>query len=292
MGDHLLPWFHTGAHAPQAWVLMASAAERTKRIAIGCDVTVPLYRYHPIITAQAFATMGNIYPGRIILGVGTGEGMNEYPLHGSWPSWAERAEILTEAVDLIRRFWSNNEYFDYKGKHFKVKGLFCYDKPKGEIPIYWSAVGRHSAFLAGKCRAHLMTVKPPNECRDGIIKEYERGLRTSGGLKGMRKVVYFNIAYGKGDKLLQKVRRVMGPFLPEGWNARDPRDIERLTNSVHYELIKDKFLLCTNPDDLIEPLDRYRRSGFNSVIIGDWGIAPDELVEGLRIKVMPHFLQK
>lgn len=76
IGDHLLPWFHTEAHAPQAWVLMSSAAERTKRISIGCDVTVPLYRYHPIIAAQAFATMGNIYPGRIIMGVGTGEGMN------------------------------------------------------------------------------------------------------------------------------------------------------------------------------------------------------------------------
>jgi len=291
MGDHLLPWFHTEAHAPQAWVLMASMAERTSKISIGCDVTVPLYRYHPIIAAQAFATMGSMYPGRIVMGVGAGEGMNESPLLGLWPSWRERAEALAEAVDLIRRFWTGVDYFDYEGKYFKVKGIFCYDKPKGEIPIYWSAVGKRSAFLAGRCRTHLMTVKSPGECRDGIVEEYERGLRFGGTPQGMKKTVYFNVAYGKGDKLLRKARKVMGPFLPEGWNARDPREIESLTSSINQELIEEKFVLCSDPVELIEPLDEYRKAGMDSVIVGDWGIAPDELVEGFRTKVMPYFLK-
>jgi len=289
MGDHLLPWFHTEAHAPQAWVLMASMAERTGRISIGCDVTVPLYRYHPIITAQAFATMGNAYPGRIVMGVGAGEGMNESPLLGSWPSWEERAEALSEAVDLIRRFWNGEDYFDFEGKYFKVKGIFCYDKPKGEIPIYWSAIGKRSAFLAGRCQTHLLTVKSPAECEDGIIEEYERGLRSGGKHRAMKKAVYFNVAYGKGDRLLSKVRKVMGPFLPEGWNARDPREIEALTHSIKHELIEEKFALCSDPEELIGPLEEYKKAGMNSVIVGDWGIEPDELVEGFRTKIMPHF---
>jgi coenzyme F420-dependent glucose-6-phosphate dehydrogenase len=288
IGDHLLPWFHSNAHAPQAWVLMASAAERTRRISIGCDVTIPLYRYHPIVTAQAFATMDNVYPARIIMGVGTGEGMNEYPLLGHWPSWNERAEALVEAVDLMRNFWESEDYFDFEGKHFRVKGVFCYDKPKAKIPIYWSAVGRRSAFLAGRSRAHLMTVKSPEGCRD-IIEDYERGLISGGAVQGMMKAVYFNVAYGEGEELLKKVRKAMGPFLPESWNARDPREIESLTASVSRELIEEKFLLCSNPEDLIEPLDKYREAGMDRVIVGDWGISPDELVEGFRTKVMPYF---
>jgi len=292
MGDHLLPWFHTEAHAPQAWVLMASMAERTSRISIGCDVTVPLYRYHPVITAQAFATMGNVYPGRIVMGVGAGEGMNESPLLGSWPSWEERAEALAEAVDLMRRFWTGVDYFDYEGKYFKVKGIFCYDKPKGEVPIYWSAVGKRSAFLAGRCQTHLMTVKSPGECRDGVIEEYERGLGSGGKPGAMKKTVYFNVAYGKGDTLMKKVRKVMGPFLPGGWNARDPRAIESLTQSVKQELIEEKFVLCSDPEELIGPLEEYKKAGMNSVIVGDWGIAPDELVEGFRTRIMPYFSSK
>jgi len=289
MGDHLLPWFHMDGHSPQAWVLMASVAERTCKIAIGCDVTVPLYRYHPVIAAQAFATMGSIYPGRIIMGVGTGEGMNEFPILGKWPSWKERAEALVEAVELIRKFWNSEEYFDYEGKHFRVRGVFCYDKPNGEIPIYWSAVGRRSAFLAGKVGANLMTVKSPEECRDGIFEEYERGLRAGGVSKRTKKAVYFNVAYGKGEKLLRKVRKVMGPFLPDGWNARDPREIERLTSSVSQESIEEKFYLCSNPQDLIEPLDKYRKAGIDSVIVGDWGTAPDELIEGFRSRIVSYF---
>ncbi|MGQ9515131.1 MAG: LLM class flavin-dependent oxidoreductase [Thermoproteota archaeon] len=289
VGDHLLPWFHTEGHSPQAWVLMTSAAERTKKISIGCDVTVPLYRYHPIIAAHAFATMGSIYPGRIIMGVGTGEGMNEYPIIGRWPSWKERAEALVEAIELIRKFWRSEEYFDFEGKYFKVRGVFCYDKPKEEIPIYWSAVGKRSAFLAGKIHVNLMTVKSPDECEDGVVEEYESGLKIGGSIQGMKKVVYFNVAYGKGEDLLRKVRKVMGPFLPEGWGARDPREIEKSTSSVSKDLIEDKFFLCSNPQDLIEPLERYKKAGFDSVIVGDWGIAPDELIEGFRMNVIPYF---
>ncbi|MEM2970594.1 MAG: LLM class flavin-dependent oxidoreductase, partial [Candidatus Bathyarchaeia archaeon] len=86
--DHFHPWSHTNAHSGFAWVWMAVAAERTKKVLIG-SVTPPLLRYHPGVVAQAFATLNAMYPGRIFLCLATGESMNEDPLGLKWPSYRE-----------------------------------------------------------------------------------------------------------------------------------------------------------------------------------------------------------
>jgi alkanesulfonate monooxygenase SsuD/methylene tetrahydromethanopterin reductase-like flavin-dependent oxidoreductase (luciferase family) len=75
-GDHFLPWFHTHAHSPHAWVWLATAASKTKSISVGSDITVPMSKYHPLIVAQRFATMERLFPGRVLLGVGTGEAIS------------------------------------------------------------------------------------------------------------------------------------------------------------------------------------------------------------------------
>ena len=152
-----MPWFHTHAHVPQARVWIAGALERTRGIPVGSDVTVPMFKYHPIVVAQAFAAMSRIHPGRVLLGVGIGEAINEAPFLGRWPNWRELSETLSESLSLMRRFWDCDDYFDFEGKYFKVRGLFCYDKPKKPVPIFWSAFGPKSALLAGTEGDHLMT---------------------------------------------------------------------------------------------------------------------------------------
>jgi len=152
-----MPWFHTHAHVPQARVWIAGALERTRGIPVGSDVTVPMFKYHPIVVAQAFAAMSRIHPGRVLLGVGIGEAINEAPFLGRWPNWRELSETLSESLSLMRRFWDCDDYFDFEGKYFKVRVLFCYDKPKKPVLIFWSAFGPKSALLAGTEGDHLMT---------------------------------------------------------------------------------------------------------------------------------------
>src|SRR5690625_3050996 len=109
VSDHLQPWRHHGGHAPAALPWLGAAAARTERIQLGTSVLTPTLRYHPGVVAQAFATLGCLAPGRVVLGVGSGEAMNESPLGLTWPSGKERFARLKEAIQLIQKIWRDGK---------------------------------------------------------------------------------------------------------------------------------------------------------------------------------------
>jgi coenzyme F420-dependent glucose-6-phosphate dehydrogenase len=86
VSDHLQPWRHDGGHAPFAMSWLAALGAKTERIVMGTSVLTPTFRYHPGIVAQAFATLGCLYPDRVVLGLGTGESLNEVALASNGPS--------------------------------------------------------------------------------------------------------------------------------------------------------------------------------------------------------------
>ncbi len=100
VSDHFQPWRHEGGHAPFSLAWMTAVGERTKRLILGTSVLTPTFRYNPAVIAQAFATMGCLYPDRIFLGVGTGEALNEIATgyEGEWPEFKERYARLRESV--------------------------------------------------------------------------------------------------------------------------------------------------------------------------------------------------
>src|SRR3954465_13262300 len=100
--DHFQPWQDNEGHSGQAWVTMSALGAHTKSIWIGPTVTCPTFRYNPAVVAEAFASLSLLYPGRIFLGIGSGEALNEQAAVGSWPNWQERSERLIEATDIIR----------------------------------------------------------------------------------------------------------------------------------------------------------------------------------------------
>src|SRR2546426_426249 len=107
--------------------------ERTKRARIGTGVTTPINRYHPAIVAQAFATMATLHPGRVYLGLGTGEAMNEVPVGQRWPPFSERIERVEESIKIIRMLWSNGS-ISFTGKHFSITDAKLYLDHFGRIP--------------------------------------------------------------------------------------------------------------------------------------------------------------
>src|SRR5205085_1254436 len=120
-----------------------------KRVKLGTSVATPTFRYHPAVVAQAFGTLGCLYPGRVILGVGTGESMNESPLGIAWPDSKERFARLSEAIKLMRQLW-REERVTFEGTYYRTKDATIYDRPGEGVPIYIAASGESAARLAGR----------------------------------------------------------------------------------------------------------------------------------------------
>jgi coenzyme F420-dependent glucose-6-phosphate dehydrogenase len=122
ISDHFRPWKHHGGHAPFSLTWLGALGALTSRITIGTSVMTPTFRYHPAVVAQAFATLGVMFPDRIVLGVGTGESLNEVPSTGmTWPDFKERFARLREAVTLMRRLWTE-ELVTIEGQYYRTKG--------------------------------------------------------------------------------------------------------------------------------------------------------------------------
>jgi len=150
VSDHFQPWRHTDGHAPNCFAWLGALAARTERITIGTSVLTPTFRYHPAVVAQALATIGCLAEGRrVVLGVGTGESLNEVPLGVEWPDQKERFARLKEATELIRQLWTG-EFITFDGQFYKTKSATIYDRPKDPVELWIAASGPAAARLAGR----------------------------------------------------------------------------------------------------------------------------------------------
>ncbi len=150
VSDHFQPWKHTDGHAPSALAWLGALGARTQRVVIGTSVLTPTFRYHPSVVAQVFGTLGAMFPGRVVLGVGTGESLNEVPAIGmKWPETKERFARLREAITLIRRLW-REEHVTFEGEYYRTQDATIYDKPGKPVPIYVAAAGPAVAKYAGR----------------------------------------------------------------------------------------------------------------------------------------------
>ncbi|HMQ32114.1 MAG TPA: LLM class flavin-dependent oxidoreductase [Chloroflexaceae bacterium] len=156
MADHFQPWMDVQGHAPQAWVALGALGQRTLRIPFGTSVTCPIYRYRPTVVAQAFATLGALYPGRVFLGLGPGDARDEAPASGDWGDARERSDRLVEAVAIIRRLWQGGSV-THHGRHFHLSEARLYDLPPLPVPLYIAAKGPESMRLAGRHGDGLIT---------------------------------------------------------------------------------------------------------------------------------------
>ena len=181
--DHFQPWWRSG-HAGQAWIWLGAAAQATERVPVGPAVTVALHRYHPALVAQGFATLEAMYPGRVFVGLGSGESLNESPLGLDWPSPAEQLVALEEACRLIRRLWEG-ERVDHEGKFFRTKGAYLHTRPDKPPPLYVSAFHPGAARVAGRYGDGLWTMTDP-EAAPKLVDAYreaaEQARRDTGTL--------------------------------------------------------------------------------------------------------------
>ncbi len=176
--DHFEPWQDNLGHCSLAWVTLAALGQRTQRLLLGTAVTCPSYRYRPQLVAQAFASLGLLYPGRVFLGVGAGEAVNELPGGGGWGAYQERVARLEEAVMLIRRLWTG-EWVSHQGRYYPVEQARLYDVPSPPVPIYVAASGPKSMAMAGKIGDGLISFTE-QASQPELRQAFEQGARAAG----------------------------------------------------------------------------------------------------------------
>src|ERR1700689_2964741 len=153
--DHLQPWQANERPSGQAWLTMSAIGERTHRVWIGPTVTCPPFRYNPAVVAEAFSSLSLLYPGRIFLGIGSGEALNEQAAIGSWPKWPERSERLVEATEIIRKLWGG-EQLVHNGKYYNVNARL-YDPPAKTVPLLMAGNGPKAMRRVGQYADGLIT---------------------------------------------------------------------------------------------------------------------------------------
>jgi len=153
--DHFQPWQANQRHSGAAWITLAVLGAASKPAWIGTTVTCPIFRYHPAVVAQAFASLDQLYPGRVFLGVGSGEALNEQAVVGEWPRWRERWDRLIEAITVIRALWTGQPV-RHEGENYRVNAMLR-DPPPQPIPLLIAANGPRSMRLAGRHGDGLIT---------------------------------------------------------------------------------------------------------------------------------------
>ncbi|HEV7194570.1 MAG TPA: glucose-6-phosphate dehydrogenase (coenzyme-F420), partial [Pedococcus sp.] len=185
VSDHFQPWRHHGGHAPFSLAWLAAVGERTEWVQIGTSVMTPTFRYNPAVVAQAFGTLGSLYPGRLVLGIGTGEALNEVVVgsvaDGEWPEFKERFGRLREAVSLMRALWTQDRV-TFEGDYYRTVDATVYDRPDQPVPIYVAAGGPLVARYAGRSGDGFVCTsgKGAELYRDKLLPAVEEGLAKSG----------------------------------------------------------------------------------------------------------------
>jgi coenzyme F420-dependent glucose-6-phosphate dehydrogenase len=126
--DHLQPWWEPG-ESGHAWAWLGAAGRATKRCQLGPAVTVALQRYHPVLVAQGFMTLEEMFPGRVFVGIGSGESLNESPVGCDWPEPSDQLAALEEALTIIRRLW-DGETLETVGR-FRMKQAKLHTRSSG-----------------------------------------------------------------------------------------------------------------------------------------------------------------
>lgn len=289
--DHFQPWQPNEGHSGEAWVTLGALGARTANAWMGTTVTCPTLRYHPAVVAEAFASLSALYPGRIFLGVGSGEALNEQAATGVWPGWSERWERLIEAIAVIRALWSGEDV-KHRGKYYTVDGKLN-DPPAQPVPILTAANGPKAMRLAGQHGDGLIT--DPTTWRQ-LKPEWEAGARAAGkDPEDMPVMVEQFVTVG--DDTVARQSAELWRFLPKAFkayhNVCDPAEIQRRAQAEQpIEKVIGEWCNGANPQTHIEGIDRLFQSGVTVVNVHAAQNDQKGAIDFYRSKVLPHFARR
>jgi coenzyme F420-dependent glucose-6-phosphate dehydrogenase len=272
VSDHFQPWKHTDGHAPFAPAWMAAVLARTERIVLGTSVLTPTFRLHPSVVAHAFGTLGAMFPGRVILGVGTGESLNEVPATGlDWPELKERSARLREAIQLIRRLWSE-ERVSFEGQFYKTVSATIYDRPETPVPIYIAAGGPLNAKYAGRAGDGFICTS--GKGAELYVDELLPNVAIGRGESDLRdqpfeRMIEVKVSFDTDPaRALEDTRHwaALALSAEEKHSVGDPAEMERLASLLPIERVAKRWIVSSDPDEHVAAIRTYIDYGFDHLV--------------------------
>ncbi|MBN9183412.1 MAG: glucose-6-phosphate dehydrogenase (coenzyme-F420) [Microbacterium sp.] len=293
LSDHFQPWMHDGGHAPSTLPWLGALGARTSRVLIGTSVLTPTFRYHPAVIAQAFATLGVMYPGRAILGVGTGEALNEVTLGLDWPEAPERFQRLKESIQLIEKLWTEDRV-TFDGTYYSVKDATVYDRPEHPVPIYIGASGPAATRLAGRIADGYITTsgKDPKLYSETLLPALHEGLeKAHRSLDDVDTLMEVKVSlHPDHDAALEKTRfwapLALSP--EEKRDVHDPIDMQRRAAELPIERVASRFIVSTDPEEHVERIATYIELGFRHLVFHDPGEDQEEFLRMYGAEILPR----
>jgi len=293
VSDHFQPWRHTGGHAPFSFAWLGALGARTERITMGTSVVTPTFRYHPSVVAQAMGTLGVLFPNRVMLGIGTGESLNEVPPMGiEWPDFRERWARLREAVTLMRKLWSE-ERVSYTGTYYKTQNATVYDRPRGGIPLLIAAGGPQMAKYAGRVGDGFICTsgKGAELYRDQLLPAVDEGARESGrDPSQLDKMIEVKVSFDTDRQRALDDTRLWGALALSGQEktgVEDPIEMERLADALPTERTASRWIVSTDPEEHVQQIRFYIDLGFNHLVFHAPGNDQRRFLDLYAERVMP-----
>lgn len=297
VSDHFSPWRHTDGHSPFSFAWMGAVGQRTKKVEIGTSVLTPTFRYHPSIVAQAMGTLGVMYPGRVLVGVGTGEGMNEVTATGvEWPATSERFARLKESLALMRQLWTE-DLVTFEGQFYKTYKATIYDKPKQPVPIYVAAAGPAAATLAGREADGFICTSGKNWdlYKETLLPAVEKGEGQAGRpTPFVERLIEIKVSFDTDKDRAMEDTKIWAALAlsPEDKvgidNPKDMEDKARLAESYAHR----RWIVSNDPDEVLAGIQPYLDLGFNHLVFHHPGDDQARFIKLFAEQVVPKLRAK
>ncbi len=294
VSDHFQPWRHTDGHAPYSFAWLGALCERTSSAIIGTSVVTPTFRYHPSIIAQAIATLDALAPGRILLGIGTGESLNEVPAIGvDWPPFKERFGRLKEAIQLMRRL-GIEERVSFEGEYFRTENATIYDRPETPVPIYIAASGPTAAKLAGRMADGFICTsgKAPELYREKLLPKVAEGMeQESRPPDSIEYMIEVKVSFDTDKtRAMEDTRHWAALALSpeEKMSVEDPIEMEKLADSLPLERAASRWIVSNDPDEHVERMADIVDLGFTHLVFHAPGPDQQRFLDLYAEQILPR----
>ena len=296
VSDHFQPWRHNGGHAPFSLAWMAAVGERTNRVQIGTSVLTPTFRYNPAVMAQTFATMACLAPGRVMLGVGTGEALNEVAVgsvaEAQWPAFKERFARLREAITLMRRLWTDDRV-SFAGDYYRTEDAAIYDRPDEPVPVYVAAGGPVVARYAGRVADGFICTsgKGRELYADQLVPAVDEGMAAAGRNAGaIDRMIEIKLSWDPDPERALENCRFWAPLsltAEQKHSIHSPAEMERAADELPIEQVAKRWIVAYRPEEVVEALRFYTDLGFTHLVVHAPGHDQERFLSTFAEQVLP-----
>jgi G6PDH family F420-dependent oxidoreductase len=264
ISDHFHPWIDAQGQSPFVWS-MIGALSQVSPLPITTAVTCPTMRIHPAVIAQAAATSAVLCNGSFVLGVGSGEALNEHILGVAWPSADVRLEMLDEAVHVMRKLWKGG-FVNHRGRHYTVENARIYTLPDAPPPVYVSGFGPKAVDLAARIGDGYVSTMPDGD----LVRRFREG---GGGDKPAQAGFKACFADTEDEAVRIAYERWPNAGLPGELSQvlPSPKHFEQASELVRPETMREAFVCGNDPDKHLEMIGKYADAGFDEIYVANTG---------------------